>query len=122
MGCFMTMYKAITETMFAIRDIVDGSLDACPADAYLHSSLPTSFDFIVSFVVVRMVLGYASSTTSQLQEQHIDIIIGLQEILTIIFSLKTTRNDIDISYNGWFQDAVNVADSAGAIVFFSQNL
>ena len=114
---FMTLYKAITETMFAIRDNFDGSWDACAADAYLHHSLLTNFVFIVTLVVVRMVLGYARSATSQLQGQHIEIMKGLQEISTIIFSLQTARNDIDTYHNGWFQEAVDIADSVGAIVF-----
>ena len=114
---FMTMYKATTETMFAIRETADGSWDACDANPNLHSSLLTSFHFIVTLVVVRMVLSYARSATSQLQGHHIDIIKSLQEISTIIFSLQTARNDIGVYHNGCFREIVNTADSAGAIVF-----
>ena len=64
-----------------------------------------------------MVLGYARSATLQLQGQRIDIMKGLQEVSTIIFSLQTERNDSDTYHNGWFEEAVDVADSVGAIVF-----
>ena len=98
----MVMYNASTEALFTIRENTDGNWDNSAADAYAHSTLLANFDFIVTLVVVRMVLGFSRSTTSQLQGQHIDIIKGLQEISTIKSSLQTVRNEIDTYHNGWF--------------------
>ena len=115
---FMTMYKAIAEAIFVIRDNEDGCWDASAGDAYSYASVLKNFDFILTLVVVRMVLGFARSATSQLQGQNIDVIKGLQEISTIKHSLQTARNSIDTYLNGWFDEAVAIANSVDAIVYF----
>ena len=114
---FMTMYKAIAEAMLIIRDNEDGCWDASAGDAYSYASVLTNFDFILTLVIVRMVLGFARSATSQLQGQNIDVIKGLQEISTIKHSLQIARNSIDIPHNGWFDEAVAITNSVDAIVY-----
>ena len=103
--------------MCIIRDSEDGCWDASASDAYSYASVFTSFDVILTLVGVRMVHGFARSATSQLQGQNIDIIKGLQDMSTIKHALQTARNSIDIYHNGWFDEAVALANSVDAIVY-----
>ena len=113
----LEMHSAVAETMFLIRDNDDGSWSTSASEADSLSSIITSFDFIITLVVVRMCLGYTKSATIQLQGAHIDIIKGLQEISMMKMSLQTARTEIDVYHHKWFQYAVDLASKVGAAVF-----
>ncbi len=66
------MYVAIAESIFAIRDNVDGTWSGSPADAFGLASICTNFDLIMNLVTVRNCLGYTGAATLQLQGAKID--------------------------------------------------
>ncbi len=105
----------IPEALFTIRDNLDRCWDTSAGDAFALSSIISSFDFIITLVVVRNCLGYTRSATIQLQSARIDILKGLAEISMIRKSVQTARNLIDQYHNCWFKDASNIANKVDAV-------
>ena len=64
----LEMYSTVAETLFAIRDNDDGSWNTSASKADSLSSIITSFDFIVTLVVVRVCLGYTESAQYSYKE------------------------------------------------------
>ena len=92
---FLEMYVAIAEALFTIRDNADKKWDTAAADAYALASVVTNFDFIMTLVIVRNVLGYTKTATVQLHGEKLDIMEGLKQVNIMIKSLNTARDLID---------------------------
>ena len=106
------MYVAIAEALFTIRDNVDRLWDTSAGDAYALSLFITSFDFIMTLVVVRNCLGYTRSTTAQLQGAHIDILKGLAEVAM----MKESIHEVDQCHSCRSKDSCTITNKVDAVI------
>ena len=113
---FLEMYTVIFDAISIMSDNIDKSWDGSAADAYALCSLMANFDFIITLVITRNLLGYTKSATIQLQGAEIDLIEGLRQVKVMMRSLQTARDVIDGFHSVWFKDASNIAESVDAAI------
>ena len=64
---FLEMYTVTFDAISIMSNNIEKSLDGSAADAYALCSLMANFDFIITPVITRNLLGHTKSSTIQLQ-------------------------------------------------------
>ena len=99
---FLEMYAVIYDAISIMFDSIDKSWDGSAADAYALCSLLSNFDFIITLVIMRNLLGYTKLATIQLQGVETDLIEGLRDVKVMMRFLQTVRDLIDGYHSEWF--------------------
>ena len=115
---FLEMYEPIIAALKEMSDKYDGSWNCSSSAAFANLSILRNFVFLIALVIVRHCLGYTTTATYQLQGAEVDMLRGLQEIDSLMFSLKTARNVIDVYHCSWFRQACDIASKVDAPVWY----
>ena len=92
-----------------MSDNVNGLWNCYSYAAFTNLSILQNFVFLITLVIVGHCLGYTTTTTCQLQGEDVDILRGLQEINSLMLSLKNARNCIEVYHSSWFMEACDIA-------------
>ncbi|XP_011408152.1 PREDICTED: 52 kDa repressor of the inhibitor of the protein kinase-like, partial [Amphimedon queenslandica] len=80
----------------------------------LHLAISTT-DFLSSLVVTSSCLQYLHSLTVNLQGECLDIVTAVQEIDTVIQTVKNVRDNIDRYHSEWFHNVEKMCEVTGTI-------
>jgi Domain of unknown function (DUF4371)/hAT family C-terminal dimerisation region len=111
---FGTLYVAVVETLYDIMDNPNLWNQESLSKANSIKLSITQFDFLLAFIVCRNVLRYIQPLTVSLQRRTIDICAAMQEVKTVIKTLKNCRIRIDGYFDKWFDEAETLGQSVNA--------
>ncbi|GLD47187.1 uncharacterized protein AKAME5_000141000 [Lates japonicus] len=68
-----------------------------------------NFEFILSTVVLKNILGVTKKLSQSLQGKPLDMLLAVNSLPDVKASLNKLKNDIDAHHKAWFEEAVALA-------------
>jgi hypothetical protein len=112
---FESLFSAVVNSLEVISEGARtgwNAESATMAKGLFHSIM--TFEFLITLVVVKKVLGYIKGLTQLLQKKTLDICTAYSEVDNVKLSLAQVRQNIDIVHQAWYQAAVTIGDKIHA--------
>ena len=111
---FIELFSAIVDSMDEIKCNADRTWnnDSTQKASCLYHSI-TTFQFLVTLVIVSRILEVTRPLTKQLQSASMDAGAAREKVNLLEVMLEKMRVDVEKRHESWFSEAVTLAESVG---------